>query len=256
MRGGHSAMQKLSATVITFNEAANIAAALESLSWADEIVVVDSGSTDATVEICRKYTDRVFHRDWTGYVDQKNHAVELATHDWILSLDADERISPELRPEIAALPCGDGPPHGYRIPRVACFMGRWIRHGDWYPDFQLRLFDRRHGRWQGGRVHESVRIDGDPGYLKGEITHFTYRSLSDYLRRLETYSSLAAADYFERGKVSTPMKMLLNADLTFIKAYIVKRGFLDGAPGLMVAVMGAVSVFFKYAKLYELRRRN
>lgn len=249
-------MQKISAAVITLNEAGNIAEALQSLAWADEIVVIDSGSTDGTLDICRRYTDRVVRRDWTGYVEQKNHAVEQASHDWIFSLDSDERVTPELRLEIEAFRRTDAAHHGYRIPRVACFMGRWIRHGDWYPDYQLRLFDRRCGRWHGGRVHESVRIDGEPGYLKGEIAHFTYRSLSDYLRRLETYSSLAAADYFERGKVSTPMRMLLNTDLTFLKAYIIKRGFLDGVPGLMIAVMGAVSVFFKYAKLYELQHRQ
>ncbi len=252
----NTTMQKVSATVITLNEAANIAGALESLAWADEILVVDSGSNDATLEICRSYTSRILHRDWTGYVDQKNCAVDEAAFDWIFSLDADERVTAPLRQEIEAFRRADAARRGYRIPRVAFFMGRWIRHGDWYPDFQLRLFDRRHGRWQGGRVHESVRIDGEPGYLKGEIGHFTYRSLSDYLRRLETYSSLAAADYRERGKLSTPARMLLTPVATFLKAYLLKRGFLDGAPGLMVAAMGAVSVFFKYAKLYELQQRQ
>ncbi len=247
-------MEPVSATLITFNEERNIAGAVESLSWAEEIVVVDSGSTDATLEICRRYTDRIFHRDWSGYVDQKNYAVERAANDWIFSLDADERASPELVREIQSLrSAGPGSP-GYRIPRVACFMGRWIRHGDWYPDFQLRLFDRRHGRWEGGRVHESVKIAGETGLLKGEIQHFTYHSLTDYLKRLEVYSSLAAADYRERGKSSGCLKMLANPLLTFVKAYLLKRGFLDGAPGLLVAVMGAVSVFFKYAKLYELQR--
>ena len=133
-------------------------------------------------------------------------------------------------------------------------MGRWIRHGDWYPDCQLRLFDRRRGRWQGGRVHESVRINEEPGLLKGEIHHYTYRSLSDYLRRLETYSSLAAADYQQRGKIASGLKLFGNPIATFARAYFLKRGFLDGVPGLMVAAMGAVSVFFKYAKLYELRQ--
>jgi hypothetical protein len=135
-------------------------------------------------------------------------------------------------------------------------MGRWIRHGDWYPDHQLRLFDRRHGRWQGGRVHESVKIGGPPGLLKGEILHYTYKNLSDYLERLESYSSLAAADYLQRGKISSGLKMLENPLATFVKAYILKRGFLDGVPGFMVAVMGAISVFFKYAKLYELQHRE
>ncbi len=246
-------MPGISATVITFNEEANIAGALESLRWADEIVVVDSGSTDATLEICRKFGVSPCTRAWTGYVDQKNWAVEKAKNDWVFSLDADERVSPALQQEMTSL-ISAGPRHpGYRIPRVAFFMGRWIRHGDWYPDYQLRLFDRRHGRWQGGRVHESVRLDQEPGLLNGEIHHFTYRDLSAYLRRLESYSTLAAADYRQRGKVSTPLSMLLNPTATFVKTYLLKRGFLDGTPGFVVAVMGAVSVFFKYAKLYELQ---
>jgi len=246
-------VEPLSAALITYNEETNIGEALQSVSWADEIVVVDSGSTDGTLEICRRYTDRIYHRDWTGYVDQKNFAVEKASHDWIFSLDADERVSPELESEIQDLRRSSLAHSGYRIPRAAFFLGRWIRHGDWYPDYQLRLFDRRRGRWQGGRVHESVRIQGEPGFLKGEIQHYTYRRLSDYILRLETYSRLAAADYQERGRRSRPLKLLLDPAATFIKSYLLKRGFLDGVPGLMVAVLGAISVYFKYAKLYELR---
>jgi glycosyltransferase involved in cell wall biosynthesis len=249
-------MYPISATVITYNEEQNIAGALQSLSWADEIVVVDSGSSDATLEICREYTDRIFRRNWTGYVDQKNFAIDQARHDWIFSLDADERSSQELRAEIKNLARKGFASCGYKIPRVAFFLGRWIRHGDWYPDYQLRLFDRRHGRWQGGRVHESVKINERPGFLKGEIHHFTYRSLSDYLRRLETYSNLAAFDYHQAGKSAAPFKLLANPLAAFIKAYLLKRGFLDGTAGFAVAVMGAVSVFFKYAKLYELKRKT
>jgi glycosyltransferase involved in cell wall biosynthesis len=245
-------MELLSATVITYNEERNIAGTLESLSWADEIVVVDSGSRDATLEICRRFTDRILHRDWTGYVDQKNFALSQARNDWILSIDADERPSPELCLEIRELARKGFRKPGYRIPRVAFFMERWIRHGDWYPDYQLRLFDRRCGRWAGGRVHESVRTGQRPELLRGEIYHYTYHSLSDYLRRLETYSSLAAMDYDEQGKRATPLRLLGNPLGAFVKAYLLKLGFLDGTPGLAIAVMGAVSVFFKYAKLYEL----
>ena len=248
-------MESVSATLITHNEQVNIEEALQSLDWADEIVVVDCGSTDATIEICRRYTENIFHRPWTGYVDQKNHAVSQASYDWILSLDADERIGKELRSEIGQLrQAGFGKP-GYRIPRAAFFMGRWIRHGDWYPDYQLRLFDRRRGRWQGGRVHESVQVDGAPGYLKGEIEHYTYRSLSDYLRRLEIYSTLAAQDAYQRQKRASLVKILGNPAASFLKGYVLKCGFLDGTAGLMVALMGAVSVFFKYAKLLEIQQK-
>jgi glycosyltransferase involved in cell wall biosynthesis len=247
-------MQQISAALITYNEEHNITEALQSLSWVDEIVVVDSGSTDRTLEICRQFTPRIFHRDWTGYVDQKNFAMDQARHDWIFSLDADERCSLKLQDEIQELARNEFRRSGYRIPRVAFFMGRWIRHGDWYPDYQLRLFDRKHGRWEGGRVHESVRLQEKPEYLSGEIYHFTYGSLSDYLRRLEIYSNLAAFDYQQQGKSSTPLRLFGNPLVTFIKAYLIKRGFLDGTPGFAVAVMGAISVFFKYAKLYELKR--
>jgi len=247
-------MEPISAALITNNEEANVEEALQSLAWADEIVVADSGSTDATVDICRRYTDKIFRRPWTGFVDQKNYVVAQASHDWIISLDADERIGPQLAREIEQLRRAGFQHAGYRMPRVAFFMGRWIRHGDWYPDYQLRLFDRRRGRWSGGCVHESVEVEGTPGFLQGEIQHYTYRSLSDYLRRLETYSTLAAQDYRQRGKKASLPKLVGNPCMTFLKAYLLKRGFLDGAPGLMVAVMGAASVFFKYAKLYELQR--
>ena len=249
-------MLPISATLITHNEEHNIADALQSVSWAGEIVVVDSGSSDATLEICRRYTDKIFHRDWTGYIDQKNFAVAQARNDWIFSLDADERVSPDLRKEILDLAEKGFAKHGYKIPRVAFFMGRWIRHGDWYPDNQLRLFDRRHGKWQGGRVHESVKISESPGYLKGEIHHYTYRNISDYLRRLEIYSNLAAFDYKQKGKSTNLISLFFNPLAAFVKAYLLKRGFLDGTPGFAVAAMGAVSVFFKYAKLYELRCRD
>jgi glycosyltransferase involved in cell wall biosynthesis len=246
-------MEPVSATLITLNEESNIEEALQAVDWADEVVVVDSGSTDGTLEICRRYADVVLHRDWSGFVDQKNYAADSARHNWIFSLDADERPSPSLQQEIRELrEVGLSRP-GYRIPRVAYFMGRWIRHGDWYPDHQIRLYDRRSGRWQGGRVHESVKLQGDPGILQGEIHHHTYRQLSDYLRRLETYSALAAADYQDRGKKATPVRLLADPLATFIKSYLLKRGFLDGTPGLMTAVMGAISVYFKYAKLYEIQ---
>lgn len=249
-------MLPISATVITYNESRNVREALQSLSWADEIIVVDSGSSDDTVEICRRFTDKVLHRDWTGYADQKNFAVESARNDWIFSLDADERVSPELRDEIRELAARGFPRRAYRIPRAAFFMGRWLRHGDWYPDYQMRLFDRRCGKWEGGRVHESFKTAEKPGVLQGEIHHYTYRDFSDYLQRLETYSTLAALDYRDRGKKAGIWKLVGVPTAAFVKAYLVKRGFMDGLPGFAAAVMGSVSAFFKYAKLYELEHEK
>ena len=249
-------MQPISAAVITFNEERNIEDALKSLSWADEIIVVDSGSTDKTLDICRQYTDKIFYRDWSGYVDQKNFAVEKAGYDWIFSLDADERISPALKLEIHERAQAGFTNAGYKIPRTAFFMGQWIRHGDWHPDYQLRLFDRKQARWEGGNVHESVKINGKPEFLKGEIQHYTYHSLSDYLRRLEIYSNLAALDYRKRGRSASAFALLGNPIAAFVKGYFLKQGFLDGMPGFVVAATGAISVFFKYAKLYELQLRD
>jgi glycosyltransferase involved in cell wall biosynthesis len=247
-------MPLISATIITYNEEHNINEALQSLSWVDEIIIVDRKSEDSTLEICRRFTNKIFYRDWTGYADQKNYAVEKAGNDWILSIDADERVSIELQREIVELARIGFRNYGYRIPRAAFFMGRWIRHGDWYPDYQIRLFNRRHGKWQGGRVHESVKIDGDAGTMKGEIHHYTYRNFSEYLQRLETYSTLAALDYRQKGKSANSWMLLGKPFAAFIKAYLLKRGFLDGTPGFAAAVMGAVSVFFKYAKLSEMYR--
>ncbi|MBN2318375.1 MAG: glycosyltransferase family 2 protein [Acidobacteria bacterium] len=249
-------MPPISATIITCNEERNIAEALESLSWVDEIIVVDSGSEDATLDICRRFTDKIYYRDWTGYVDQKNYAVEKACNDWILSLDADERVSPKLQDEIEALNRKGFRESGYRIPRATFFMGRWIKHGDWYPDYQLRLFDRRHGKWQGGRVHESVQTDGAAGMLRGEIQHFTYRNFSEYLKRLESYTTLAALDYRRKGRRASSWMLFGKPLAVFIRAYLLKCGFLDGTAGFTVAVMGAVSAFFKYAKLHELCRKD
>jgi glycosyltransferase involved in cell wall biosynthesis len=184
-----SAVPKVSVTVITRNEAADIVAALESVAWADEVVVVDSRSEDETVRIARNFTDRVFVRDWTGYIDQKNYAATLARHDWILSLDADERVTQALADEIRELLRQEPVARGYRVPRVTHHLGRWIRSTDWYPDYQLRLYDRRAGRWSGRYVHESVQVDGAVGVLRNELQHYPYRDISDHLETIDRYTA-------------------------------------------------------------------
>ena len=175
---------KVTVTVITRDEAANIAAALESVAWADEIVV-DSGSTDETVAIARQHATRVECRAWPGYSAQKNYAAGIASNDWILSIDADERVTPGLAAEIRALLAGTPAASGFRIPRVAWYLGRWIRSTDWYPDYQLRLYDRRAGQWNGRRVHESVELQGTPGQLRHELQHYAYRDLSHHLATID-----------------------------------------------------------------------
>jgi len=243
---------KLTVTVITHNESANIAAALESVRWADEIVVVDSESTDDTITTARRFTDRVVVRPWPGYVAQKNFAAEQASHDWILSIDADERVSAPLAQEIRTLMNGSPTVVGYRIPRVSFHFGRWIRSTDWYPDYQLRLYDRRRARWAGRYVHESVRADGPVGQLAGELQHYPYRDVSHHLQTMDRYTTLAARQMFEDGRRAGWIDILVLPRLAFVRNYILRGGFRDGMPGLVISAMNAYYVGLKFAKLWEL----
>jgi glycosyltransferase involved in cell wall biosynthesis len=243
---------KLTVTVITRNEAADLAAALSSVSWADEIVVVDSESTDDTVAIARQFTDRVTVRSWPGYVAQKNHAASLARNDWILSLDADERVTPELAREIQATL--DSPAHAaYRMPRVTWHLGRWIRTTDWHPDYQLRLYDRRTAQWTGQYVHEGVNVQGSIGMLQGELQHYAYRDIADHLETIDRYTTLAARQMRERGRTASAVDLIAHPPLAFLRNYIGKQGFRDGIPGLIVSTMNAYYVFLKFAKLWQMR---
>jgi (heptosyl)LPS beta-1,4-glucosyltransferase len=244
----------LSVTIITLNEADHIAAAIDSASWADEIVVVDSGSTDDTPAIARRKGARVECRDWTGYVDQKNFAAGLARHDWIFSLDADERITPELAAEIRTRLATEPPVHGYRVPRTTFHFGRWIRTTDFYPDFQTRLYDRRHARWRGMYVHESVEVDGASGRLQKELQHYSYRDLSDHLARINHYTTLAARQMYESGRRAGAIDLLMHPPAAFLRNYILRRGLLDGTAGLTISLVNAYSVLLKFAKLWELQR--
>ena len=242
----------VTATIITFNEAANIQAALESLSWADEIIVVDSESSDDTVAIARKFTDRVFVRPWPGYIAQKNFAAEQARHDWIFSLDADERVTPALATEVAAVLGEGSSAAGYRVPRVTFHLGRWIRSTDWYPDYQLRLYDRRHARWAGRYVHESVKADGTVADLRSELQHYAYRDLTHHFQTMDRYTTLAAKQMFEDGRRTGYFDLLLHPPAAFVRNYVLRGGFRDGVPGLIVSAMNARYVGLKFAKLWEL----
>jgi glycosyltransferase involved in cell wall biosynthesis len=245
---------KVSATIITLNEAEHIGDAIDSVSWADEIVVVDSGSTDGTVDIARTRGARVSARAWTGYVDQKNHAASLASHDWIVSLDADERVTPGLAAEIQTLLRSEPPRRGYRVPRVTLYLGRWIRTTDFYPDYQARLYDRRAGRWRGDLVHESVHVDGGVGYLRGELQHYSFRDITDHVARINHYSTLAARQLHAAGRRATAVDVLVHPLAAFLRNYVLRRGFLDGSAGLAISILNAYSVFLKFAKLWELQR--
>ena len=246
---------KLSVTIITLNEAEHIGAAIDSVRWADEIVVVDSGSTDGTTDIARTRGATVITREWPGYVDQKNFAAERASHDWIFSLDADERVTPALAAEIRTLLAAGPAAPAYRIARVTFHLGRWLRTTDFYPDSQTRLYDRRAARWRGKYVHESVSADGPVGRLNEEIQHYSYRDLHDHMDRINHYTSLAARQMHEAGRRTRPLDLLVHPPAAFLRNFVLRRGFLDGGVGLTLSLVNAYAVFVKFAKLWELQRR-
>lgn len=239
---------KISATIITFNEERNIARVIESLRCCDEILVLDSGSNDRTVEIATKLGARVVEASWHGYAAQKNIAAELAAHDWILSLDADESLSEALEAEIWHIKKSGPTQNGYTMPRLAQYLGRWILHGGWYPDRKVRLFDRRKAKWVGEFVHESVTVEGSVGHLQSNLLHFTCSSLSEHLRAMDGYTTLAAQELVTREKNLGFSKLLLDPPWTFFRSYVLKLGFLDGVEGLSIAYMAALYNFVKYAK--------
>ncbi len=250
-------LNRISAVIICCNEEEKIERALKSVQGiADETVVVDSGSQDRTLEICRRYTDRVYQKRWEGYRDQKQYATDQARNDWVLSLDADEVVSPELHSELSQWRCAPADNRtGYHVPRKTYFMGRWIEHTTWYPDWQLRLFRRSAGRWEGGRVHESFRAAGSIGRLQGHLYHYTYSNLSEFLQQLDRFSNLAAADLFDRGIRANLYHIVASPPLVFLKNYVLRRGFEDGRQGFVVSILSSISTLFKYLKLWELQHR-
>jgi glycosyltransferase involved in cell wall biosynthesis len=244
---------RLSVAVIALNEEERLRACLESVVWADEIVVVDAGSSDKTVAIAREFTDRVVFHAWRGYGAQKNVALAQCTGDWILSLDADERVSEALRTEIAATLGGDPAEAGFAVPRRNMFQGRWVRHGGLYPDWQLRLFRRGRGAFVERAVHESVRVDGPTGRFRGALIHESYRSLGDAVARLNRYSDLAAMELAAAGRGGTLVDLLVRPAWRFGSMYVFRAGFLDGWRGLVLAALYAHYVFLRAAKVRELR---
>jgi glycosyltransferase involved in cell wall biosynthesis len=244
---------KVSVTIITRNEAADIGAALASVSWADERIVVDSESTDETVAIARQHTDRVIVQPWQGYVAQKNFAASLASHDWILSLDADERVTPVLAAEIQRTLRDVPGLQAFRIPRVTHHLGRWIRTTDWYPDHQVRLYDRRSAQWTGRYVHEALTVTGGIGQLTGDLEHYAYRDIADHLETIDRYTTYAARQMREDGRHAGWLEIAGHPPLAFLRNYLLKGGITDGVPGLVISAMNAYYVFLKFAKLWELQ---
>ena len=242
---------RLSVALVTRNEEDRLRACLESVVWADEIVVVDAESEDKTVAIAQEFTDRVVVRPWPGYAAQKNTALDLATGDWVLSLDADEVVSPELRAEIARVLAADGPADGYTVPRRNIFWGRWVRHGGLYPDRQLRFFRRGRGRFVARAVHESVRVEGRVEPADGHLEHRSYRDVSDFLARADRYSTLAAEEAVAQGRRARVSDLLLRPVGRFLAMYVVQGGVLDGWRGFLLATLYAYYVLIRSAKIWE-----
>lgn len=248
---------KISAVIIAFNEERHIADAIRSVEWADEVIVVDSESSDATREIAASLGAKVIVNPWPGFSAQKQFATDQAANDWILSLDADERVSEELQKEIGNIQNGAGSAHGYKIPRLSYYMGRPIKHGGWYPDLQLRLFDRTKGRWNGAVIHESVKMldDATVGRLGSDIIHHTVESASQHQQMIaERYAPLGARKMFEEGRRTSPVKAVGSAWFSFVRSYFLKLGFLDGFAGFCIAYFAAHNTFSKHLLLLDLQK--
>ena len=245
---------KLSATVICQDEAEKIRGCLDSVRFCDEVVVVDSGSGDGTLEIARELADRVIENPWPGYVAQQNFATAQACGEWVLSVDADERVTPELSAEIRRALEGDPEVDGFRINRHVHYLGRWIDHSGWYPERRVRLFRRGRGRWQGVDPHYDVVVGGHLGDLGGDIHHYTYDDMADHVATMNRFSGILAREHHARGRRFSWASLLLRPPLEFAKKYLLKRGFRDGPQGFYVASLSAFYVFLKFAKLWEIER--
>jgi glycosyltransferase involved in cell wall biosynthesis len=253
-----SALKKamLSVIIITKNEASHIGRCLDSVLWADEIIVIDSGSEDNTVEICKQYTDSVFIAGWMGFGIQKQRALDKAQGDWVLSIDADEVVTPELRAQIEKA-FQQEQFNGYEIPRLSSYCGRQIRHSGWWPDYVLRLFRRNAGYFTESVVHERIVVQGEIGKLTSPLLHDAFVSVDEVLHKLNCYSSLGAEMLYQKGEVRSSIgKAIFKALWTFIRTYCLKAGFLDGRQGLMLAISNAEGTYYKYVKLLELQSRQ
>jgi glycosyltransferase involved in cell wall biosynthesis len=246
----------ISVIIIAKNEAASIARCLESVSWADEVIVLDSGSTDDTVAICRKYTKHVHETDWPGFGPQKNRALQRASGEWVLSLDADEWVMPALREEIRTAVAQAADRAAFRIPRLSSFCGRDMRHSGWWPDHVVRLFRRDRARFSDDIVHERVIVDGRIGTLANPLRHETFTDLEDLLGKMNTYSTLSAREGHAQGKHGSLVQAIFKGLWAFVRTYFLRLGFLDGREGFMLAVSTAEGTYYRYAKLLLLDRRR
>jgi glycosyltransferase involved in cell wall biosynthesis len=246
----------ISVYILTFNNLRTIERCLKSLDWAEELVVVDSGSTDGTYEICQRHTDKLYRREFQGHRDQYQYAADLTTRQWIMFVDADEEVPPELVEEIGGmLKSRAEDVDGFFVYRRTYYLGKWIRYGGWYPDGEIRLYRRDKGRWEGG-LHAKIVVGGKVSKLKSRYLHYTYRNIADQIQTIDKYSRIAAEDMAQRGEKFSFFKLLFHPPFRFIKEYLFKSGFRDGLPGLIIVVSTMFYVFIKYAKLWELQLKK
>jgi glycosyltransferase involved in cell wall biosynthesis len=246
---------RVSAVLVCCDEEENVERCLQSLTWTDEIIVVDSFSQDRTLGLCRKYTDRIFQREWSGMVQQRAYAVSLARNEWVFAIDADEVVSEKLRDEVLARLSEDkNEKSGYYVKRHSYYLGRWINHGGWYPDFKLRLFRKDKAYVGGENPHDRCFVHGKTAKLKGEIIHYPYKNISRQLCTIDNYSDIVSDRLFKEKSAFPLVKMYIKPPVKFIETYIYKLGFLDGLPGFVISVLSSYYVFMKYAKLWEKRK--
>ncbi len=248
-------MHKLSVTIIAGAEEKNIRECLESVQWADEIIVVNNFTDDRTVEIAREFTPHVHLRRWEGFASQKRYALEHATHEWVFSLDADERVSPELKDEILKTINSDTPFNGFRIPRRSYFLDRWIKQCGWYPGYQLRLFRRTATHMTDRLVHEGFEVEGEIGRLTGDIIHYTHPTIKVTIQKVNEYSSLQALEKYQKRKISTA-GLIYRPVLAFLQMAIVRKGYRDGAHGIMVSLIHAITYALTTMKMWELQHSS
>jgi len=247
----------ISVVIITYDEEERLEGALKSVAdLASEVIVVDSFSPDNTLDVAKKYTKHVYQREWTNFADQKNFANDKASFSWILSLDADERVSPELREEILHIKEGEPECSGFSMPRQVFYLGKWIHHSGWYPDRKIRLFRKEEAHWEGEYIHEKLVIQGKIEKLKGHIHHFTYRTIADHLDRINKFSKLGAQKLYTQKKKTRWYHLVFLPFFRFIKSFFFRLGFLDGFAGLVISVLNGYAVFIRYAKLREIWKKG
>jgi glycosyltransferase involved in cell wall biosynthesis len=249
-------MIPLSVVIVTKNEEKNIREAIESIKKASEIVIVDAFSTDKTLDICREYTDKIYQSQWSGYAQQKQKAVELAQGPWVFILDSDERFTNSLWREVEDVVKNNELYSGYYIPRKNFFLGKWIRHGGWWPDYTLRLFLKDRVQVEDRKVHEKVVVNGQVGYLNNPLEHYTYRTLSDYIKKMDIYSTLSAEELIEKGANPGKITLVVNPLFTFFKMFFLRVGFMDGIHGLILATLYSHYTFLKYSKVWEKKKKG